>query len=48
MDRILTTTNTPGESGPGSNGNEGVLITPKSPELEQSDAFSVCVGGGRF
>ena len=34
MDGTLTDTSTPGPSGSGSNGNEGVLHSPKSPELE--------------
>ena len=34
INEFLTDTNPPGQSGPGSNGNEGVLHIPKAPKLE--------------
>ena len=33
IDRALSGATTPGQSGPGSNGNEGVLRIPKAPAL---------------
>ena len=33
IDRILSSANTPGQSGPGSNGNEGVLCIPQSSSI---------------
>ena len=33
MDRALSDATTPGQSGPGSNGNEGVLRIPQSPSI---------------
>ena len=34
MDKGLTGTTTPGQSWPGSNGNEKVLYIPRAPKLE--------------
>ena len=35
IDRILSGATTPGQSGPGSDGNEGVLHIPKAPALPE-------------
>ena len=41
MDRTLTGTIIPGESGPGSNGNEGVLHSLQSPRIKASPPDAV-------
>ena len=39
IDGILTGTITPGQSGPESNGNEGIFHTPQTPRASPSDAI---------
>ena len=36
MNRALSGATTPGQSGPGSNGNEGVLRIPQSPSITET------------
>ena len=47
IDRALSGATTPGQSGPGSDGNEGVLRIPQSFSItraEQSDCLVSCTG----
>ncbi len=54
IDRALSGANTPGKSGPGSNGNEGVLRIPQSSSITGTSPFrlfsiisrTLIVGGG--
>ena len=39
MDRALSGATTPGPSGPGSNGNEGVLHIPQGPSITGTDCL---------
>ena len=43
IDKTLSGATTPGQSGPGSDGNEGVLRLPKSSKISESKA-SDCLG----
>ena len=41
IDKTLSDTTSPGESGPGNNGNEGVLHIPQSSKTEASPSDEV-------
>ena len=46
IDRTQSGATTPGQSGPGINGNEGVLHIPQSSNITETSLSDCLVGGG--